>query len=114
MGSTAGFEIFGFLLTAGVFYVIYKLIRNLFAGSGKISATGSLICPSCGSRGEPKTITKGSTAIELILWLCFIVPGLIYSIWRLTTRQSGCPACGNIGMIPANSPVGRRLIDDNK
>lgn len=42
-----------------------------------------LICPNCGFSGCPKTITKGSFSVELILWLFFILPGVDYSVWRL-------------------------------
>ncbi len=72
------------------------------------------ICPNCGFQGDEKTITKGNFFIELFLWLCFIIPGLIYSIWRLATRTSGCPSCGALHMIPADSPRGRKLVEELK
>lgn len=50
-------------------------------------------CPNCGYVGKPKKFTKGSILIEVVLWLMFLVPGLIYSIWRLTTKYEGCPRC---------------------
>jgi hypothetical protein len=68
-----------------------------------------MICTACGSSGRPKTITKGSFVIECFLWLCFIFPGLLYSLWRLTTRRKGCAACGAENMVPLDSPVGRKL-----
>ena len=43
------------------------------------------ICASCGSPGKPKNAIKGSIVVEIILWFSFLIPGLIYSIWRLTT-----------------------------
>jgi hypothetical protein len=54
-------------------------------------------------------MTKGSFLIEFLLWVCFIVPGLIYSIWRLGTRHKGCPSCGG-PMIPVDSPVARAAM----
>jgi len=51
-------------------------------------------CPNCKYEGEAKTYTKGSMGIELLLWLFFLLPGLLYSVWRLSTRYSGCPKCG--------------------
>ena len=59
-----------------------------------------LICTNCGHKGEPKLITKGSILIELVLWLFLIVPGLIYSFWRHTSRYKGCPTCGAGREIP--------------
>lgn len=43
-------------------------------------------CPRCGFDGYTKTVTPGSFAMELFLWLLFLLPGFIYSIWRLTAR----------------------------
>ena len=50
-------------------------------------------CPNCQYEGKGKVITKGSLLLEIILWLFFLVPGLIYSVWRLSTRYLGCPRC---------------------
>ena len=72
------------------------------------------VCTACGCVGKPRKITKGSCLIELILWLSFILPGLIYSIWRLTTRQGVCPKCWNPSMIPTDTPKGQELINNQK
>jgi len=72
----------------------------------------SFICTQCGFVGNPRRRVKGNVLIELILWLCFIVPGLIYSLWRLTSRYSTCPNCGHSTMIPIDSPMGQKLIKE--
>lgn len=54
----------------------------------------AIACPNCGYEGYPKTYTAGSFMVELALWLCFFVPGFIYSIWRLSSRYYICPKCG--------------------
>lgn len=69
-----------------------------------------MYCPNCGSAGKPKTFTPGSFALEVLLWLFFIVPGLIYSIWRLTARYKGCASCGQRGVIPVDSPRARAAL----
>jgi hypothetical protein len=66
-----------------------------------------LICSACGTVGKPKTETRGSIFIEIILWLCFLVPGLIYTIWRLTTRRPVCRACGGAQLLPLDTPGGK-------
>ena len=71
------------------------------------------VCTSCGYVGEPRSITKGSIWIELVLWLCFLLPGLIYSVWRLSSRHEGCPTCGHTTLIPADSPIGQKFIREN-
>ncbi|MBI1874518.1 MAG: hypothetical protein HYS05_11635 [Acidobacteria bacterium] len=61
-------------------------------------------CPNCGTVGRPKTVTRGSFLMEVFLWLLLIFPGLIYSLWRLTTKTKVCPKCGAPHMIPTDSP----------
>ncbi len=68
------------------------------------------VCTVCEHHGPAKMHTKGSTAIELILWLLFIVPGLIYSLWRLSTRRPVCAQCGSEQIVPATSPAGQRVL----
>lgn len=69
-----------------------------------------LICTQCAYKGRPKIITKGSVIIELVLWLCFFVPGFCYSMWRRTNRPRVCPACGSPYMIPLDSPKAQELL----
>jgi hypothetical protein len=71
-----------------------------------------LICSSCGTVGTPKTVTKGSILIELFLWLCFLLPGFIYSLWRLTTKHKACRACGASSLVPLDSPMGKKLQNE--
>jgi hypothetical protein len=70
-----------------------------------------MICATCGGTSTT-TITKGSLLIELFMWLCLIVPGIIYSLWRVTSCYEGCAACGGSSMIPRNSPMGRKLSSE--
>jgi len=67
------------------------------------------ICSTCGYVGKPKSATSGSFLMELVLWLLLILPGIIYSIWRLTTKHLVCPKCGNATMIPLDTPKGQEL-----
>ena len=71
------------------------------------------ICRECGTVGQVKNNTPGSIFIELVLWCCFIVPGLIYSFWRLSKRHEVCAACGGQSMIPLDTPVGAKLAADS-
>lgn len=68
------------------------------------------ICQACGVRGYPEMKTRGSWRITFFLLLCFIVPGILYSIWRQTSRYPVCPRCGAQGMIPINSPGGKQFF----
>jgi hypothetical protein len=62
-------------------------------------------CMMCGSDMWPRKIVRGSFFIEIILWLCFLVPGIIYTIWRLTTKKQACSVCGSEAVVPAYAPA---------
>lgn len=68
-----------------------------------------MFCKSCGHEGEPSTHTPGSIWIELVLWLPWMVPGLIYSLWRLNRRRKVCASCESADIIPWDSPMARSL-----
>jgi len=68
------------------------------------------ICKNCGEMCNPIKKKKGSTLIEIILWLFFMIPGIFYSIWRRTSRDSICPKCKQSTLIPIDSPNGKVLI----
>ena len=70
----------------------------------------SLLCTECHHVGPPQRITRGSFWVEVLAWLLFLVPGLIYSLWRLGTRYNGCPACGSRNLIPLDSPRGQQML----
>ena len=63
------------------------------------------ICKSCGSLTKGKTETPGNFFIEVILWCCYIVPGLLYSIWRRSKRHKICEWCKSPDLIPPDSPI---------
>ena len=71
---------------------------------------GVMYCPSCGTVDQPRKHTKGSFVLELLLWLLFIVPGSIYSLWRRTTRALVCPGCGAPDMLPVDAPQARAAL----
>lgn len=72
-----------------------------------------IVCTTCGHVGKARAETPGSTGVELILWICLIVPGLIYSVWRICGRHPACPICKNPHIIPRNSPMGEKFIREN-
>jgi ssDNA-binding Zn-finger/Zn-ribbon topoisomerase 1 len=72
----------------------------------------SKICADCGVTSNGKMRTKGSFLMEIVLWLCLIVPGLIYSLWRLTTKERVCPSCDSKALIDPRSPRGKALMQE--
>lgn len=68
-----------------------------------------LVCTQCGHVGTPKSAVKGSFGVEVVLWLLFIFPGIIYSVWRMTSRHKACRSCGATNLVPLDSPIGRKM-----
>jgi hypothetical protein len=69
--------------------------------------TGPIICGNCGSISqEPKSGNRGSLILEILLWLFFILPGIIYTIWRRRGKPC-CPKCGSENIMPLNTPGGQ-------
>jgi uncharacterized membrane protein YqaE (UPF0057 family) len=75
---------------------------------------GQSICTTCGFVGEPIRVTPGHFCLELALWFLLLIPGMIYSVWRVTHKALVCPKCKNPTMIPLDSPVGRDLLAKQK
>lgn len=72
-----------------------------------------LICSQCGYVGNTKSYTPGSIVIEILMYCMFIIPGLIYSFWRISSRKKVCGSCGSQNLIPQDSPMGRKLLGNN-
>jgi hypothetical protein len=71
------------------------------------------ICTNCGHVGKPVSLTSGSFVMEIALWCFFLMPGLLYSLWRMTTRKQSCPKCKDVSrpMVMKDTPVGRSFLD---
>lgn len=72
-----------------------------------------LICKNCGTAHRGEHTLPGNGWIELVLWLAYIVPGLIYSIWRRSRQRPTCAACHSRDLVDAGTPVGRRLAAEH-
>lgn len=108
--------------------------RALLSLRSSRRAEQPLICTSCGAQTDtPRTKRRGSLVIEIVLWFAFVIfnptvlrsiispvvdimlwlafvfPGLLYSLWRQSTRQLVCPTCEKATLILANTPAGRKL-----
>lgn len=81
----------------------YEAPRKVIAGHN------GRVCRACGHVGKAKLHTPGHILLELVLWLMLIVPGLIYSVWRMSARREVCASCGSTDLVPATSPAGKDL-----
>jgi CDP-diglyceride synthetase len=65
-------------------------------------------CRQCGYEGPAEPQSPGKTWLEAVFWIAFLVPGLIYSLWRLFGRRYLCPRCKAAdGQVTV--PLGRRV-----
>jgi len=82
-----------------------RAIREANPEIAKSNCDGQMYCRACGTQALTSTETPGSILIEAVLWLCFFVPGIIYSLWRHNKRHEVCPNCGSDALIPPDSPI---------
>lgn len=64
--------------------------------------------------GHPRKVVPGSWAIELLLLICEVVPGVVYSIWRGRSFYRVCNSCGSREIVPLTSPVAHRAMGGDR
>ena len=94
--------VLAFIMVCAGLLVVVQLARN---------ARPEKVCATCHTVAKPVLRNKGTFVVELILWCLFIVPGIIYTVWRLSGLVESCPSCAKETMIPADSPAGKKLLD---
>lgn len=100
MNANEGMTVFSWGVVVVLLFVLYKAITGPLIAAGK-----RYFCMTCGHEGPSKNVTKGSLLIEIILWLAFLLPGLLYSIWRHTSRHKACTQCGATNLAPPDAPM---------
>jgi hypothetical protein len=101
------YSVFTWVIGVGiVWWLLSAVVKGFKSG---LKGAGDPFCTVCGTEGQPRSHTRGSIGIELLLWLCLLLPGLLYSLWRLTTRRDVCGACGSERLVPADSPVAKQM-----
>jgi len=69
------------------------------------------LCTTCLSKVNPKKDVRGYFIIEIVLWLFMVIPGLLYTLWRVAGgKQKVCPKCGSQSFVPIDSPAGKQLL----
>lgn len=72
--------------------------------------THDFYCPTCGGVGRPRNRNRGSSFVEVMLWLCFLIPGLCYTLWRMGRIDRFCRVCGAPNPIPVDAPMAQRAL----
>jgi len=70
------------------------------------------VCRNCGSVDKPEQKLKGHFLITLILLLCWIIPGIIYMIWRRSGLKNTCSHCGSDQIVSTESAAGQAALYD--
>ena len=99
------------VLRAAVSPTIAKPVGNT-QYQGQHVYKGMMFCTSCGAVGGSKRHVPGSILIEIVLWLCFLIPGLIYTIWRYSASKRACRVCSMPTLIPAGSPLAQKMLKE--
>ncbi|CAI2718679.1 hypothetical protein [Nitrospina watsonii] len=76
---------------------------------GGVDFSKDYICLTCGCQRTPINVRRGHVAIETLLWLCYIVPGVVYTLWRTLRRHDVCPKCRNPSIVKTTSPQAFQL-----
>ncbi len=72
---------------------------------------GKKLCLHCGSQSNGTV--RGSLVITLILLCFWLIPGIIYEMWRGAAGRTVCPTCRQPGLIPVISPAARKYLENN-
>ena len=72
-----------------------------------------LVCTACGHVGSSKTIANDHFALEVVFWLCFLIPGFIYPVWRHTSRYGVCRVCGKQNLSPKTAQIAQKFLEEN-
>jgi|GEM_PF-3342578 len=88
--------------------VLYALIKLISHIRKRKSLRGlhlaRMVCKTCGHIGQPDISMRGNLALEILLWLCGIVPGVVYTLWREQNLFEVCSMCRGKSIIPMDSP----------
>ncbi len=56
---------------------------------------------------QPLRKMPGSSWVSLVLLIPFVIPGVVYQVWRMAMRRPVCPRCGSPALIPGEAPLAR-------
>lgn len=71
----------------------------------------SLVCTSCGQETvRPDRVKPGTGWLTATLLCLFVVPGVVYWVWRTAMKEDRCPMCRRATLIPSASPIGRAIL----
>lgn len=89
-------------------WVVAAILFNWFAVFMLVSSSyrygewsPRVACRVCGSLESPKVTKPGGDRLQILLLCCFVVPGIVYAIWRKSGEKLVCNLCGSEQVDPA-------------
>jgi hypothetical protein len=70
---------------------------------GGIDFAKKYVCMECGCQRDPIDANRGLWVVEIFMWLLYILPGVIYSIWRRVRKHQVCSKCRNPSVVLTSS-----------
>lgn len=71
------------------------------------------VCTRCGHVGVPEGAGCSALLFGISLFCLFVIPGVIFFVYIANTYPR-CSKCDHKdGLVPADSPVGRRFVMEN-
>lgn len=69
------------------------------------------VCTTCGTMfNRPKIVKPGHWLITVVLVFFYIIPAVIFEVWRTAKERKCCPSCGAATVIPSASTFGQRIV----
>ena len=91
---------FEFSTVGGVTIAVGLLL--VLGGANRTTPLDGL-CLRCDERGKMPITRPGSNALEVLLWVAGLVPGIVYNLWRNSGRSAQCGSCGSRDCIPVTT-----------
>lgn len=71
--------------------------------------TREYVCKDCEYIGEVKSGKRGNFLVSTLLWT-FVIPGIFYSIWRMTGKNR-CKNCDGSHLATLDSEYGKYALE---
>ena len=90
-------------------WLVKRQLEQEALEAAQLNGLPDLHCMDCGEEfDQPSGAWRGNGWIELVLYLFWILPGVVYSIWRRSGKpQWQCPSCGSRRTVPYDSAATR-------
>jgi len=73
----------------------------------------AVCCTRCQSIGMERYLRNGSVHLGVLLLAVFIVPGVLYLLWHLSTGHWGCSTCGSRAIVPIEDFDATQTTDEH-